>query len=465
MAEQFTSPVGVLSETETQTWSLVVDNDGNFALRSNSPSGQGQARLSVNDETGMVTIGTTQNPATLDLIGIQNVSDQNGNRRASLSAFDQCLELLDGSNNVIGKIGGAGDVRAGSNGEDGDLFLYPADAPSIADSGAATVHLDGGTGDMTLGGNETHGSAFLNDVEGTTRVRLNAASQRIEMMSREGEIIAMMGGSANVRAGSNGQDGNLFLYRSNAKDIFSNSDATVQLGGSNGNMVLGGNGTGGDVFLQDGSGTNRVLLSAESQRLEVKNANGEIIGMIGGSSTVRVGSNGDNGRVFLYPATAGNIFDNGEATIRMDGNSGDIVLQNADFAEDFDIADAEDIEALPGSVMVLRDDGALEACSKAYDSRLVGVVSGAGGYKPGIVMDKQDSGNNRCPIALVGKVFCRVDADHAPVEMGDLLTTSPTAGCAMKASDRTRAFGAVLGKALAAHAAGVGLVPVLVNLQ
>jgi hypothetical protein len=69
------------------------------------------------------------------------------------------------------------------------------------------------------------------------------------------------------------------------------------------------------------------------------------------------------------------------------------------------------------------------------------------------------------PVALVGKVYCRVDADLAPIRPGDLLTTSATPGHARRASDRERAFGAVLGKALGGLAAGRGLVPILVTLQ
>ena len=65
----------------------------------------------------------------------------------------------------------------------------------------------------------------------------------------------------------------------------------------------------------------------------------------------------------------------------------------------------------------------------------------------------------------MGKVFCRVDASYGSVAAGDLLTTSPTIGHAMKAADRSRAFGAVLGKALKPLAGGRGLVPVLVTLQ
>jgi hypothetical protein len=143
--------------------------------------------------------------------------------------------------------------------------------------------------------------------------------------------------------------------------------------------------------------------------------------------------------------------------------NGDVILANADCAEDFDVSDA----ALgdPGTVMVLSDDGKLEDSSRAYDRRVAGVVSGAGTYKPAIVLDKQHGGGHRKAIALMGKVFCKVDAQEAAIEIGDLLTTSSTPGHAMKASDPARAFGAVIGKALRPLADGVGMIPVLIALQ
>jgi hypothetical protein len=142
--------------------------------------------------------------------------------------------------------------------------------------------------------------------------------------------------------------------------------------------------------------------------------------------------------------------------------SGDIRLLNADCAEDFDICDS-DIEA--GTVMVLGDDGALHPSSQAYDKRVAGVVSGAGDYRPGIVLDKQPTGKPRKPIALMGKVYCKVDAEFGEIAVGDLLTTSPTPGHAMKAGDALSAFGAVIGKALRPLKGGKGLVPVLIALQ
>ena len=71
----------------------------------------------------------------------------------------------------------------------------------------------------------------------------------------------------------------------------------------------------------------------------------------------------------------------------------------------------------------------------------------------------------RIPIALSGKVYCKVDAEPSPIQIGDLLTTSETPGHAMKAEDPFKAFGAVLGKALRALGAGQGLIPILVALQ
>jgi hypothetical protein len=144
--------------------------------------------------------------------------------------------------------------------------------------------------------------------------------------------------------------------------------------------------------------------------------------------------------------------------------TGDIRLTGAaDCAEEFDIVGGEAIE--PGTVMVLDDEGALRPSAHAYDRRVAGVISGAGGYRPGIVLDKQASLGNRSPVALLGKVFCRVDARYGPIAVGDLLTTSDTPGHAMRATDPRQAFGAVIGKALRPLREGQGLIPVLIALQ
>lgn len=179
-------------------------------------------------------------------------------------------------------------------------------------------------------------------------------------------------------------------------------------------------------------------------------------------------TNADSTTAALYAKHAGKgpaaIF---VGNVHVSGNlttDGDIVLANADCAEDFDVVDADQVQ--PGTVMVLGAAGVLRRSERAYDRCVAGVVSGASAYRPGIVLDKRPtSDGDRLPIALLGKVYCRADAEPASIEVGDLLTTSPTPGHAMKATDPASAFGAVLGKALAPLADGRGLIPILVALQ
>ena len=197
--------------------------------------------------------------------------------------------------------------------------------------------------------------------------------------------------------------------------------------------------------------TLNVTETVDAKQLTAKNLNLSGVNLTGNGTDIAV-----KGNILLQKA-------DGKTAIRIDANEGDIILEQADCAEDFDIVCTE--IARPGAVMVLDANGTLEPCSKAYDTRVVGVVSGAGDYRPGIVLDKRVDSANRLPIALIGKVFCQVSAEFGSVEIGDLLVTSSIPGFAMKANDQNAAFGAVIGKALKPLKTGQGLVPVLVSLQ
>lgn len=111
--------------------------------------------------------------------------------------------------------------------------------------------------------------------------------------------------------------------------------------------------------------------------------------------------------------------------------TGDIrFTSTADCAEDFAIG--MDFGVDPGTVVVLGAEGSLLPSRTAYDKRVVGVVSGVGECKPGIILDRKPTADNRQPVALVGKVYCKVDAGRGPIGVGDLLAPPPTSGHAIK---------------------------------
>jgi hypothetical protein len=151
--------------------------------------------------------------------------------------------------------------------------------------------------------------------------------------------------------------------------------------------------------------------------------------------------------------------------------TGDLVLTGGDVAEQFDVAVRENdtVEIDPGMVVILDDEGALTPCKEPYDTRVAGVVSGAGDRVPALVLDRRAPGPRRegalrRAVAVIGKVWCQADASSTPIHVGDLLTTASTPGHTMVATDREAAFGSVLGKALTPLASGTGMVLVLVGL-
>jgi hypothetical protein len=158
-----------------------------------------------------------------------------------------------------------------------------------------------------------------------------------------------------------------------------------------------------------------------------------------------------NGPVFVHGKTTTQILE---------------ITGGTDLAEPFTIGD--DAAVQPGMVVAIDPEhrGELRIADKAYDRTVVGVVSGANGVKPGLLMKHDLTDAKRSlPVALSGRVYCWADAKDDPIQPGDLLTTADTPGHAMKVTDYARAQGAVLGKAMSPLSTGRGLVLVLVSLQ
>jgi hypothetical protein len=270
-------------------------------------------------------------------------------------------------------------------------------------------------------------------------------------------------------AGKNGVHGQSYQGQSDAQGLGSSGilgeNLNTGIGGLGGNGVSGvstsGHGVYGKTAGNGASDPARQLSFSGVCGVHLGNGPGVLGYAANGTGVVAVSGTGYG--LFAEGITgaahfAGDVLHDGSITVAKD-----VILTGADCAEQFNSADGQELE--PGTVVVIGRDGALRESRESYDKKVAGVVSGAGPFKPAIVMDGYPSQVGRALVAMVGKVYCKVDADYGPIDVGDLLTASSTPGHAMKASDPSRAFGSVIGKALGQLTKGQGLVPVLVALQ
>jgi hypothetical protein len=143
---------------------------------------------------------------------------------------------------------------------------------------------------------------------------------------------------------------------------------------------------------------------------------------------------------------------------------------------------AEPVEA--GDVLVIdpRQAGVMSLARQTASSAVFGIVAA----DPGVVLGTQpppdagtyDEGGEetpvseavvavpepiQVPVALSGVALCKVDAGYGSILPGDLLTTSPSPGHAMRTDEPLP--GTILGKALEPLDTGTGLIKVLVMLR
>lgn len=409
--------------------------------------------LTLTDSRGKVTARIVGNDGSLEIRGddkvIIGLDAGDGSRpvcTVGAAGAGGELRVVDSQGRQAVRLTGGGSVLAGSNGRPGKVVVedsqarervrisgeVPASQATLVildDDGHETVRLFS-FGSVVAGTKGEDGSFVAMDNQGRDRVHVDGRGAEVRVKNHAGEEVLVLSGggdTARVAAGGAGMGGHLLLYPG-AASSFDPEDAEAHINADSGNMRLGGgaNGATGQIFLRNGQGRSRVFLD------------------------------GGTGEITLRDA-------GGKGTVSLDGQAGDIVLHNADCAEDFEIAD--DATPTAGDVMVVGPDGKLRPCTKASDRAVVGVVAGGGDLKPGIILGRRRSSARTEPIALIGRVNCKVDATIHPIAPGDLLTTSSTTGRAMRADGDLAQKGTVIGKALAGLSEGTGMIPVFVALQ
>lgn len=327
---------------------------------------------------------------------------------------------------------------------------------------------------IDIGGNDALGILTLRNTagyqnffaDGNGNIYMGGAGGwgRIGLRDDKGNENLSVSGGGLLNVGGQKSQGEIYIRSPNGAD-------TIHISGG-GYARIGGTGKSGIVVLKNENLRDSIKLDAgmgaievgaygvNGSRISIKDLYGETKVTLGGDGKITLGGKGDkngsDGEIILKDKEG-----NEKITIR--GDTGDIELSGADCAEEFEIDETFEIDC--GTVLVIGENGKLRLSDRPFDKRVVGVVSGARGFKPGLILDKKSCSSGRMPVALTGKTYCKVDARNSPIDIGDLLTTSWTPGHAMKVNEPSIAFGSVIGKALASLRDGTGMIPILVALQ
>lgn len=353
--------------------------------------------------------------------------DINLDQDASIRLDGGGAALLVGTRNIPGKLlvrggryeiqydGGAGTIRI-IDSDGGEKFFVKGEG--ILEVGNIT--LDGKRAKISVGGNEENGEIHVGPANNPVH----------RLIANRGELII----------GNNKISGKIDIRSEHAPG------SVFFVNGDSGNASFGMDGLGSDVFIKNNKGTDSIIFS-------------------GKRAVASVGGNGENGHLFI-------LNKDGKQAVHLSGESGNVYAGGdvrlavgfSDCAEDFPLQE-KCSKVVPGEVMVISESGELLPCSEDYASNVAGVIAGACGLRPGIILGHDPSRKNVARLSLVGRVFCAVDANREAIKSGDLLTSSSTPGHAMKASDISRRPGTILGKALGYLDKGCGQILILVCLQ
>lgn len=206
-------------------------------------------------------------------------------------------------------------------------------------------------------------------------------------------------------------------------------------------------------------------------------ANVSPVGVAGKGGSKGVGVYGETSASDNYAGWFKNTKGKDFPGIQVDGyikSSGTVRAPNVDFAEWIKVSD-QTISA--GDVLVI-DPAMIESLKKSnepFSTLVAGIVSTKPAFVGGYYIKEKNQTidlsneemekNGYKMLSLAGRVPCNVSTENGPIEIGDLLTTSSTPGYAMKVTDKMKAMGAIVGKALEPLKEGKGKIIVLITLQ
>lgn len=326
---------------------------------------------------------------------------------------------------------------------------WPTSGANIADSG---IVFGAGAGGLGLGAVNASGvlRLYTGGVGATNeRMRIDAAGNvgvgttlpgaRLDVVQANATAVRALSGSASAHV-------NITLGRTA-------TEGTLGVAAGAGQYTT--DAVAGDVVLRTEDATKRLLIT---------NGTGASTLAVSGGK-VGVGTSNPGAKLDVNAGSNTAMAINATGTINATGAITGATV-NATYQ---DVAEwVPSIQKLAAGTVVVLDKGETNhvlASTKAYDTKVAGVVSA----EPGVILGV--GGDDKVKVATTGRVKVKVDATRAPIEVGDLLVTSDMMGVAMKSVEvdlggvKIHRPGTIIGKALEPLASGTGEILVLLSLQ
>ena len=376
-------------------------------------------------------------------------------------------------------ISATGNITGGNVIASGTLYAGSFSPSSISTTGNVT-------GDYILG----NGSQLSGII--TSVANINSGTSNVTVVSSGGNVTVGVGGTGNVAvfattgvyvpgvvsATGNITGGNLSGTNLTGT-VTTVSQTNITSVGTLGSLSVTGNVTAGNVSGTNLTGTITTAtqtnitsvgtLDSLSVTGNVQGGNLRTAGLISATGAITVGgdisltgnivdtaamtiSTSSNGNITLSPNGTGVIVVNKDIQNGQGNGIGNIgsattyfntvfakatSAQYADLAENYEA----DAEYAPGTVVVFGGDKEVTISNKNHDTAVAGIIS----TNPSYLMNAGQTGKWVLPVALTGRVPCRV---QGPVSKGAVLVTGDIPGTAMAIKTSKFVPGCVVGKSL-----------------
>jgi hypothetical protein len=412
-----------------------LSGDSSIHFQTSTTNGADPTERMVIDKSGNVGIGAGSPTTKLEIVagsvadGIRLTGNTSGTLSPAFKFFDSSTQR-----GVFGLAEGSGHFS--SDASVGDLVLRADTGRLLFQTGTGASSLAISSGNVGIG---TPSPSYLLDVAGVIR---STGGFRFNDNTVQTTAATMTGVTAGAGLTGGGTSGSVTLTnddRGSSQNIFKN---VANAGGTT--QFSAGSNSDGIRFA--GSNGTSVTFDAATKKV-----------IIDGSTSTPSAGNISAGQ-FGQNTGGGNYTFPGNVTV-----NGNINAKYQDLAEWVPSS-----EQLPAGTVVVLDStksNQVIASSVSYDTRVAGVIS----EQPGIALG--EGGANKVLVATTGRVRVKVDATHAPIQVGDLLVASDVPGMAMKSEPvnigdiQLHRPGTLIGKALEPLTKGQGTILVLLSLQ